>query len=114
MDINHANLETLFQAIDMRFKASYNAEVSDTWKKLCTVFPMGTESIKFPLLDQIAGMRKWVGPRVINHISSNAFAVAADDYEITYAMPRNAILDDTYGLYVALLDQIAVEAARLP
>lgn len=46
-----------------------------------------------------AGFREWVGDRVFNDVLANRFQVDHVTFEKTDRLPRNAIKDDTFGVF---------------
>ncbi len=113
MDINYHNLQILRTGIDTRFKTTFNATYKDAYDQFTTTIPMTTETITMPFLEQLTGMREWIDDRKINNLRADKLSVTPRKFELTYGIPREAIEDDTYGLYTSLVDQMATQAANL-
>lgn len=118
MDTNAANMNELFKV----FNAAFTEGMQATGKKMeedlsvdeAAMMGVSTStSAVHAWLNQIPSIRKWVGDRVVNNISTNKLEVVNDDYENTVAMPRNAIVDDQYGLYSPLVRAMGVDASNL-
>jgi phage major head subunit gpT-like protein len=113
MDINYHNLQILRTGIDTRFKRTFDAAAKEQYGEFTTTIPMSTEAVTMPFLEQLTGMREWIDDRVINNLRADRLSVTPRKFELTYGIPRDAIEDDTYGIYVSLVDQMATQAANL-
>jgi len=113
MDINYHNLTILRTAIDTRFKRVFDATFKDAYNQFVTTVPMSSEVISMPFLEQLTGMREWIDDRKINNLRADKLSVTPRKFELTYGIPREAIEDDTYGMYATLVDQMATQAANL-
>jgi phage major head subunit gpT-like protein len=119
MDINRTNMDELFK--------SYNTAFSDGMQSAGTVdmpYILTLDDIAMAgssagaatvhaWLNQIRGMRKWVGDRVIANIESGRLSVVNDDYENTIEVKRNDIEDDQYGIYAPLMRAMGTSAGML-
>lgn len=114
MQLNRANLNTVFTAVSTRFLRAYNAQRDDAWRRFVQVEHMETDRLEMPFLEQITGMREWVDTRVVQNLRADSLTVTSRRFELTYGIPRTAIEDDTYGVYGSLFESMAVQAARLP
>ncbi len=113
MDINYHNLSILRTTIDTRFKNAFAATKKDDYNPFVMDIPMSTETVTMPFLEQLTGMREWIDDRVINNLRADKLSVTPKKYELTYGIPREAIEDDTYGMYVPIIEQMGVQAANL-
>ncbi len=112
MDINRANLNTLFQGFNMQFR--HGLELApETWKSFAGVVPSVTASNIYPFLEQFSGMREWVGDRQLKSFASQKLEVVNKDYEDTVVVNRNDVEDDQYGLYGTLIAQMGQNAGKL-
>jgi len=64
-------------------------------------------------INQIGGMREWIGDRVISNIESGKLTVVNKDYEKTISVKRNDIEDDQYGIYAPLIRAMGNAAGSL-
>jgi phage major head subunit gpT-like protein len=112
MDINRANMDALFTGYNQAFKNGLGI-VPATYQELCTVVPAGTKQIDFPFLEQLGGMRHWIGPREIKNVSSKKLSVVARTFEETMSVPVNDIEDDQYGVYSPILSEMGMNAGNL-
>ena len=52
-----------------------------------------TEQNIYTFLSQSIGMQKWEGERKVRELSGSEFTVVNDDFELTYGIKRDALLD---------------------
>lgn len=76
--------------------------------------PSSTRQATYAWMARVAQLRKWVSERTINAISSYSYTLVNDDYELTQEVDRNDILDDEYGVYNPLVEDMGRAAAKWP
>jgi phage major head subunit gpT-like protein len=119
MDINRENMEALFQTYNAAFTAGMQSAGSKPTPEdlgVDEIAMMGTSTGAAAVhawLNQIGGMRKWIGDRVLSNIASGKLTIQNEDFEKTIVVPRNDILDDQYGLYSPLVGAMGVSAGSL-
>jgi phage major head subunit gpT-like protein len=99
------------------FKSLYDASfaaASVQYDKVAMVVPSQAASEKYGWLGQFPAMRQWLGDRVINGLKEHAFEIANKDFELTVGVDRNAILDDTLGVYKPMMEMMGDSAKRHP
>lgn len=116
MIINRANMNDLFK--------TYSAKFTDAMKKAAErAFPndLMVEDIAIVLtstgaaavhgwIEQIHGMREWVGDRLIRNLKLGKLTVTNRDFENTIAVGRNDIEDDQYGMFAPLFGMMGENA----
>lgn len=112
MDINRGNMDALFTGYSQAFKNGL-AVGSVDYQDLCTVVPSGTKITEFPFLEQLGGMREWLGPRQIKNVSSKKLQVTARTFEDTVGIPVNDIEDDQLGVYTPLITEMGMNAGNI-
>jgi phage major head subunit gpT-like protein len=112
MDINRGNMATLFTAYNQAFRNGF-AVGSAEHGAFTTEIPTSTKIIEFPFLQQLSGMREWLGPRQVRNVASKKLTVTARKFEHTIGVPVDDIRDDQYGLYNPLVAQMGMNAANL-
>lgn len=68
----------------------------------------------YPRLDEIPGLRRWVGDRVIHQLSLSSFAIANETFEGTVSIKREDIEDDQFGIFQIGVRQLGYNAGALP
>lgn len=101
MDLTSANLQALFKAYKTHFQQGFSSLGDDgaLFEQLCTVVPSTTAVEVYPFLKSLPRMREWLGDRVIHSLEGGDFSIKNRKFELTEGVERDAIEDDTYGLY---------------
>lgn len=99
MIINAANLNTMRQGLNTRFRAGLMSEPSLDVTRIATVVPSTTAIENYPMAAFLDTIRKWIGPRQLGALSAKNLQVENADYEATIGVPANAIEDDQIGIY---------------
>lgn len=113
MIINSGNLRTLTTGYRASFREGL-AAVAPMWARFATEVPSTTSEELYPWLEQIPGMRKWIGERQVKNVRNQAYRLSNEDWESTVSVQRNAILDDRYGVYTPMMRMMGDAAARQP
>ena len=114
MDINAHNLGVLRTAVTTRFNKTFGLQKADEYKGFAMTIPMGTAQLDMPFFEQMSKMREWIDNRAINNMATRFLTVRPRKFELTYGIPKDAISDDQYGIYVDMVDEMAISAANLP
>ena len=101
MDLTSANLQALFKAYNTNFQQGFNSlgDNGSQYEQFCTVVPSTTAVEVYPWLKTLPRMREWLGDRVIHGLEGADFTIKNRKFELTAGVSRDAIEDDTYGLY---------------
>lgn len=112
MDINRSNMQTLFTGFNLLFQRGFEAVPND-YLKFTTTVPSTTATEAYPWLEQVGGMREWIGDRQITNLKSQKLDVKNRSFEKTVAVKRDDIEDDKYGLYNPLVQDLGQSAGEL-
>lgn len=101
MDLNRDNLNALFTSYKAHFQQGFNSlgNAGSLFEKICTVVPSTAAVEVYPWLKGLPRMREWIGDRVIHSLEGADFSIKNRKFELTEGVERDAIDDDTYGLY---------------
>ena len=113
MEINNANLKTLFVAFNAAFKAGLGQAASQ-YGQIATTVPSTTASEEYGWLGQLPGLREWLGDRVVHGIGNHGYTIKNKSYELTVSVPRPAVEDDKYGVYTPLMTEMGRAADAHP
>jgi phage major head subunit gpT-like protein len=109
MDINRQNMDALFQTYNAAFTAGMQSAAGRPTPEdvlvtdFALVAPGSGAATVYAWLNQISGMREWLGDRVIGNIETGKLTVTNRDFEKTIGVKRNDILDDQVGVYMPLI-----------
>ena len=119
MTITKSTLDDIFKVFETRFNAAQQAAVQPAFPNELTegdiaiTVQSGGAATVHAWLNQIKGMRQWVGPRVINALKAGVLTVTNDDYENTVGVSRNNIEDDSYGVFAPLIGAMGADSQLL-
>ncbi len=103
-------VNTGFKAI---FQKAFDA-AAPTFSKFTEMVNSTAAVETYAWLGQIPGMKEWVGERNIKRLEAEAYMLRNKKFEDTVAVGRDAIEDDTVGLYAPAIKGMAVAAAEHP
>lgn len=113
MQINQANLRTLNTGYKASFQRGITAAQAQTqYSRFATLVPSGTASEEYGWLGSFPNVREWLGDRVVHGVKSHGYTIKNRDWELTVAVPRNAVHDDQHGIYAPMMEEMgrSVEA----
>lgn len=113
MLINNSNLSTLNTAFKAAFQNAFDQAATD-WDKVATRVPSTTSKEEYGWLGNLPGMREWIGDRHVHGIAQHGYTIANKTFELTVAVPREAIEDDQYGVYGPLFQELGRAARAHP
>ena len=106
-------LLTLSDSLSTQFNIQFGAAETQ-WAGFCSdVTSMGF-SQGYPRLDELPGVREWIGSRTIHEVSSQAFEITNKQFEGTIRIGRKDIVFDRYGIYGPVAQMLGGRAAELP
>ena len=113
MLLNATTLALLTQAVNAAYMTGLDKK-SAPWEILANRIPSSTGENIYPYIKSIGSIRKWVGDRVIQNLAKGEFKLGNEDFEQTEGIPRNAIMDDQYGVYMPRFEQMGRNVANFP
>lgn len=113
MEVTQANLDIIFRQASLQFQTV--VESYTNWsERLAMTVPSTGASMTYGWVDRLPTLRKWVGNRVINAVSTHQRTVVNDLYEQTFGLRRVDVEDDQLGMFSAALRMQAMESAIWP
>lgn len=116
MNLTNANLQALFQAYNTTFQQGFSAlgEQGALYEQFCTSVPSTTTVEVYPWLRALPRMREWLGDRVIHSLEGAEFSIKNRKFELTEGVSRDAIEDDTYGLWSPVFEEFGRSSREHP
>lgn len=111
--VNTTALASIFTEFDTRFNSVYNATEVDYTKFSMTV-KSNTATMVHSWMEQIPGVREWIGPRHINDVKAVGYSLTNQEWENTLSLKKKDVEDDTVGLYAPRVDMLAYNAKTHP
>ena len=113
MQITASNLQILNQGFNAQFLKGLDSVASQ--RSLVTMeVPSTTAAVNYAVLEQLPGMREWVGDRVFNNLKTSNYSLINRHWEDSIAVQRNDIADDQLGLYANRFAMLGEAAASHP
>ena len=113
MIVNQQNLHGLNVAYSTAYNKAFQGRKTQ-YERIATVVPSTTASTDYKWLGQMPQMREWIGEREIQSLSAYNYSIRNKKFEMTVAVPRDDIEDDTYGVYAPMFANIGEAAAGHP
>ncbi|MBF0858803.1 head protein [Gluconobacter sp. LMG 31484] len=105
------------QSLDVGVQTQFNQFLQTApsmFKKISMVIPSTTKANFYPKLDEIPGIREWLGDRVIHRMKAGGFAIENKTFEGTISIDRDDIEDDQFGMFNIGVQQLGKNAADFP
>jgi len=84
------------------------------WNKVATLVPSTTAQNHSPWLGHFPQMREWIGERQIKNLKLYDYSITNKDFEATVSVPRNSLDDDSYGIFMPMMQEMGYAAATHP
>ncbi len=115
MELNLANLAILTTGVQTVYQTAFNDYAPKViWDKLATDTKSTTKQEIYPWLGQSTSFREWLGDRVAQNLAVHSYTIPNKTFENTVAIDRDAIEDDSYGIYNPMFQQLGKDAAEHP
>lgn len=116
MDLNKTNLDALFKGYKAHFQQGFDSlgEAGSQYEMYCTTVPSTTAVEVYPWLKSLPRLREWIGDRVIHSLEGADFSIKNRKFELTEGVERDAIEDDTYGLYGPVFSEFGRSSREHP
>jgi len=115
MKLTSASLDALRVGFKAHFQGAFDAEAGlNDYAKVAEIVTSTAGEEKYGWLGELPGMREWIGSRVVHGLVEHDYAIKNRDFELTVAVDRNHILDDTLGTYATRFKALGKAAARNP
>ena len=114
MDINRANMEIFFTEARAEWTNAMNAARENLIaNNIALTVTSKTSVTNHGWLNQIPSMKKWVGPRIADNLSTNKVQVTNAKYVNTIEITREEFEDDEYGLYLPTFGLMGTDAVAI-
>ncbi len=95
--INAAKLKAAAQGFNALFKEAL-AQSPASWQRIAMETRSTGASEKYLWIDDVPGLKRFVGERVAKQLSANDLIIVNETWEDTIAVPRAVIEDDSLGI----------------
>ncbi|PCI03854.1 MAG: hypothetical protein COB78_05730 [Hyphomicrobiales bacterium] len=113
MDINQDTLEAIFTGLSTAFNVEV-ANVETAYQQVAMTVPSTTAMNAYPRLDELPGIRRWDGDRVVHGVGANSTVIENEEFELTIGIKRSRIRDDQIGLFTPIAASFGRKTAAFP
>jgi len=114
MDITPQNINALTTTVNLAFNKAIGT-APNRFQRFAMTVPSKAGENFYPRLPEMPGMRKWIGPREINQLSSfQRYTIVNATYEESFAIQREDLEDDQWDVFTPYINQLSIDAAELP
>lgn len=113
MLITSSTLTGIFTSFKVLFNKAFSAS-KPQYEKVSTVVPSSAKEETYAWLGNWPKLREWIGNRELNKLLTHGYTIKNKDFEATVQVDRNDILDDSYGIYAPLMEEMGRAAAEHP
>lgn len=106
-------LDAIFQGFNFQFNDALKG-VEPSWSKVAMETASTGSAENYGWLGQMPRMREWIGDRVVNALDSFGYQIKNKTFETTFAIKREQILDDQYGLFNPVARELGRSVALFP
>lgn len=110
---NRANLLTMGTAFSALFAGGLKL-AEPQYTDVAMVVPSSTGQNEYGWLNEMPGMREWVGDRVLNDISTSGYQIKNKKFEQTIEVKGDDIDDDNVGIYSPMFTAMGRVTASHP
>jgi phage major head subunit gpT-like protein len=111
--ITPAEIRALHTGFSTKFRQGY--EKPDIWHpKVATTVPSGTRQETYGWMGRLARLRQWIGPRILNDLSSHVYELENLPYEYTVTVDVDDWADHNLGTYGPAFEDIGQASAEWP
>jgi phage major head subunit gpT-like protein len=105
MEVSAANLNALFTSFDVIFQRGFE-EPPSYYAKVSSVVRSASAQTQYPWMGRTTKFREWLGDRALQNLEAHNYTITNKNFEDTVGIDRNAIEDDTYGVYEPVIEQL--------
>lgn len=111
--ITPAILDAIFQGYNFVFNDAMKG-VEPTWSKVAMKVSSQASAENYGWLGQMPRIREWIGDRVLNSLDSFGYQIKNKKFESGFAVKRDQIEDDSYGLFSPIARELGRSVAMFP
>lgn len=113
MDINAHTLRSLYTGLSTAFNERL-AAVAPQYRIVSMEVSSVTAMNEYPRMDDLPGIREWIGDRHIHNLSAQTYIIKNREFEGTIGVKRAAIEDNQLHLYTPIAGQFGQDASEFP
>jgi phage major head subunit gpT-like protein len=113
MELTPSALAGAYQNFNTLFFQGYQS--AQPWSgEVAMEIPSNTRENVMGWMQQLPGVRKWVGDRKIHALGKETYTLRNDDWEDSVGVSRHDFEDDLLGIYAPIFQQMGEQYAKHP
>jgi len=113
MDINASTLGAIFTGLSTAYNMRF--ESTETYyNQVAMTVPSSTSQNEYPRMDDLPGIREWIGDRIVHDLSAQTYLIRNKEFEGTIGIKRSQIEDDQIGIFTNVAAEMGQNAAEFP
>ena len=84
------------------------------YQRVAMTVNSSTAMNQYPRMDDLPGIREWIGDRVIHDLSAQSYVIENREFEGSVGIKRAQIKDDQLGLFTPVAAELGQNAAEFP
>ncbi|WP_024896807.1 Mu-like prophage major head subunit gpT family protein [Brucella rhizosphaerae] len=113
MDITPSTMRSLYTAISTAFNAQLGSTTTH-YQTVAMTVSSTTAQNEYPRMDDLPGIREWVGDRVVHDLSMQTYMIRNKEFEGTIGVRISQVEDDQMGFLAPMSAQLGQNAAQFP
>lgn len=113
MEVTPQNIRSIFVTLSTLFNKRLSTTPSQ-YKRVAMDVSSTAAQNEYPKLDDMPGLREWIGDRIIHDLSESTYAIKNKEFEGTIGVDRSKIEDDQIGFYAPIAEQLGLNTAEFP
>ena len=113
MDITPQNLRSIYTGLSTAFNVRL-ASTTTLFERVAMAVPSTTAANEYPKLDDLPGIREWLGERHFHDLSAGTYTLQNKTFEGSFSVKREKIDDNLIGLFAPAAAQLGQSAAEFP
>ncbi len=112
--ITFPTLQSINDAISLAYELGQLSVADSIYKSISFVSKSTGDAEVYPMFAGTAGLREWVGDRVVHQLGLETFRLPNKTFEETISVRREDIEDDRLGLLTPVAQQLGIDSEIYP
>lgn len=114
MQLTPAALAAIYTNFSAIFQQALTNQPVPWYMRMAMTVPSTSRQNTYGWMMRIPRIREWLGERVVHSLAAHGYTIVNKDWEETIGIDRNDIEDDQFGLYTAIIQELARQFAFHP
>lgn len=111
---NADSLRTMQRTFSASFMDGLQGKTKNTYEPFVQRVQMSTKTVELPMLEEISGLREWIGDRQFDTFKARGYSMTAKKFERSLEISREDVEDDNLGLHVGRFSALGGKVQMWP